>query len=117
MVECFVDFSKAFDRVSRHILFHKLLISEWLGRVIEVLRNLYQRFYFRLKVQRKLSPCVFDSLCVNQGSSLSDILLYRHMADIGEHLNKSVCVIEKIIIAYLLWTDDLILISDRIQRQ
>ena len=39
------------------------------------------------------------------------------MADIGEYLNKSfgVCI-EEIIIVHLLWADDLILISDSIQR-
>ena len=113
---CFVDFSKAFDRVNRHILFYKLFKSGLHGRVIETLHNLYQKTYFRLKVQGKLSPCVFDSLGVNQGGSASDVLFRRYMADIGEYLNKSfgVCI-EEIIIVQLLWADDLILISDSIQ--
>ena len=44
---CFVDFSKAFDRVNRHISFYKLFKSGLHGRVIETLHNLYQKTYFR----------------------------------------------------------------------
>ena len=92
---CFVDFSKAFDRVNRHILLYKLFKSGLHGRVIETLHNLYQKTYFRLKVQGKLSPCVFDSLGVNQGGSASDVLFRRYMADIGEYLNKSLVSVSK----------------------
>ena len=113
---CYVDFLKAVDWVNRHILFYKLFKSGLHERVIETFHNLYQKTYFRLKVQGKLSLYVFDSLGVNQGGSASDVLFRRYMADIGDYLNKSFGVfIEEIIIVYLLWADDLISISDSIQ--
>ena len=70
---------------------------------------------FRLKVNGKLGPRVFDTLGVNQGGSSSDILFRRYMADLGDYLFKNfgICV-EEIIIVHLLWADDLILVSDSI---
>ena len=72
--------------------------------------------HYRISNRKGSSPCVFDSLGINQGGSASDVLLRRYMADIEEDLNKSfgVCI-EEVIIVHLLWEDDLILISDSIQ--
>ena len=110
---CFVDFAKAFDRVNKNILFYKLFKSGLHGRVMETLHNLYQKTYFRLKVNRKVGPRLFDQLEVNQGGSASDVLFRRYMADIREYLcsHVGVCV-EEIIIIHLLWADGIILISD-----
>ena len=110
---CFVDFAKAFDRVNRHILFYRLFKSGLHGRVMETLHNLYQKTYFRLKVNGKVCPRIFDQLGMNQGGSASDVLFRRYMADIGAYLCSHVGVgVEEIIIIHLLWADDLILISD-----
>jgi len=49
LVLCLVDFSKAFDLVNRNILFYKLLKSGLQGRVIDTIRSLYSKTYFRLK--------------------------------------------------------------------
>ena len=38
---CFIDFSKAFDMVNRNILFYKVLIQGFEGKIIDVLRNMY----------------------------------------------------------------------------
>ena len=80
---------------------------------METLHNLYQKTYFRLKVNGKVGPRIFDQLGVNHGGSASDVLFRRYMADIGEYLcsHVGVCV-EEIITIHLLWADDLILISD-----
>ena len=40
---CFVDFSKAFDLVNRHILFFKIMKGGWSGRVIDTLKDLYSK--------------------------------------------------------------------------
>ena len=40
---CFVDFSKAFDIMNRHILFYKLITSGMHGRVIDTLMDMYRK--------------------------------------------------------------------------
>ena len=110
---CFVDFSKAFDRVNRHILFYKLIKSGFHGKVINTMRNMYTKTFFRLKCNGKLSPRILDELGVNQGGSTSDIFFRRYMADLGDYLTENIGIcIEDMILIHLLWADDLLLVSD-----
>ena len=110
---CFVDFSKAFDLVNRHILFFKIMKEGWHGRVIDTLRNLYTKTHFRVKRNGKLSAPIASTLRVNQGGVASGLLFRKHLKDLDDYLKKDagVCINETII-AHLLWADDLILFSD-----
>ena len=110
---CYVDFSKAFDMINRHILFYKIMNSGWYGNVIDTMRNLYEKMYFRIKCRGKLSPSVLDTLGVNQGGLASGLLFRKYMADMSEYLETgfAVCV-NDIIVAHMLWADDLILVSN-----
>ena len=110
---CYVDFSKAFDLVNRHILFFKIMKSGWHGRVIDTMRSLYRKTYFRLKSNGYVSPPVLDTLGVNQGGSASGLLFRKYLSDLGEYLKKEVGIcIDDEILAHLLFADDLILVSD-----
>ena len=64
---CMVDFSKAFDLVNRHILFYKLMKQGYHGRVIDTLRSLNRKTYFKVKCDGMLSTPILDQLGVNQG--------------------------------------------------
>ena len=110
---CFIDFSKAFDLINRNILFYKIMKSGWHGKVIETLRSLYQKTNFRIKHQGLLSFSMRDIMGVNQGGVASGLLFRKYMADLDMFLNTEfgVCIGE-MIIAHILWADDLILMSD-----
>ena len=110
---CFVDFSKAFDLVNRHILFYKIIRNGWKGRVIDTIRDLYAQSHFRVKRGGKISPPILNQLGVNQGGVASGLLFRKYMQDISDYLSKAVGVcISNEIIVHLLWADDLILFSD-----
>ena len=81
------------------------------------LKPYIHKTYFRLNVQGKLRPCVFDSLGVNQGGIASNVLFLCYMADPGEYLNKNVGVSIEDIIVHLLWADDLIWFQTALQQQ
>ena len=110
---CFIDFSKAFDLINRNILFYKIMRSGWKGKVIETLNSLYQKTNFRIKHQGLLSFSMCDIMGVNQGGVASGLLFRKYMADLNAFLNTEfgVCIGE-MIIAHILWADDLILMSD-----
>ena len=110
---CFVDFSKAFDLVNRHILFFKIINSGWSGRVIDTLRDLYAKTHYRIKASGKLSPIIENLIGVNQGGNASGLLFRKYMADLCDYLDREFgIVIGSTILAHLLWADDLILMSD-----
>ena len=110
---CMVDFSKAFDLVNRNILFFKLIRAGFHGKVIDTLRSLYRKTVFRVKCKGLLSPPIRDSYGVNQGGNASPMLFRQYMADIGDYLLKEngLCITDDIIV-HLLWSDDLVLVSD-----
>ena len=110
---CFVDFSKAFDLVNRYILFYKLIKSGWSGRVIDTVRNFYSKTYFRVKHKGLVSPPIPNYIGVNQGGNASGLMFRKYMADLSEYISNAVGVcIGDVVIAHLLWADDLILFSD-----
>ena len=118
---CYVDFSKAFDLISRHILFYKVMSFGWKGRVIDTLRHLYQNTQFRIKQNGKLSLPIRNTIGVNQGGVASGLLFRKYMSDLACYLDNAfgVCINDHIL-AHLLWADDLILFSDSpegLQRQ
>ena len=113
---CFVDFTKAFDLVNRHILFFKIIKSGFHGRLIDTLRNMYAKTGYRLKSNGKLSPKISTTRGVNQGGCASDILFRRYLADLSEYLtcHSGVCLGEMIVL-HMLWADDLILVTETIK--
>ena len=111
LITCFIDFSKAFVLINRHILFYKIMKSGWQGRVVDTLRNPYSKTCYRVKRNGRISDRIFDKLCVNQGGVASGFLFRKYMADLGTYLktNNGICLGEHVI-CHLLWADDLIFI-------
>lgn len=116
LIVIFVDFSQAFDLLNRNILFYKLIKSGLHGRVINTLRSLYSKTYFRIKHEGKLSQRISQELGVNQGGNASPILFRKYMSDLGNYLSKhtGVHIGNDEILMHLLWADDLILLSTKI---
>ena len=110
---CFIDFSEAFDLIYRNILFFKIMRSGWHGKVIDTLRSLNQKTNFRIKHQGLPSFSMRDIMGVNQCGVASGLLFRKYKADLDMFLNTEfgVCI-GQMIIAHILWADDLILMSD-----
>ena len=109
----FIDFSRAFDLMNRNILFYKLIKSGLHGRVINTLRNLYTKTYFRVKQGGYLSDLILQEVGVNQGGNASPIIFRKYLSDLRSYLNEKTGVIlsEDEILVHLLWADDLIMTS------
>ena len=109
---CFVDFSRAFDLMNRNILFYKLIQSGLHGRVINTLRNLYPKTFFRVKHEGLL-----QEVGVNQGGNASPIIFRKYLSDLRQYLNEKTGTIlsDDEILVHLLWADDLIMTSTAAQ--
>ena len=75
---CFLDFKKAFDTVSRELLFKKLYSLGIRGKMLRVIRDLYTNNPARVQVQNFLSPEFEINRGVLQGSKLGPVLLYLY---------------------------------------
>ena len=118
---CFVDFSKAFDKIDRSILFLQNNKNDWKGKVIGTWRSLYDKTHFRVKRNGKLSTVILNNIEVNQRGIISGLMFRKYMSRLSEHLSKQFgIVVSNHIIMHILWGDDLIIFSDSVdglQRQ
>ena len=107
-----VDFSKAFDRINRAILFYKIKKSGLRGRVIDTLISLYSKTCYRVKHQGKLSELIREDIGVLQGGNTSPMLFNKYMFDLKDYLDSDtgVCTLEEIVV-HMLWADDLFMVS------
>ena len=90
----------AFDMINRHIRFDKIRNSGGYGSVIDTMRNLCKKSYFKVKCRGKVSPFILDTLGVNQSGIASGLLLRKYMADMSDYLGTefAVCVNDVIVI-------------------
>ena len=112
LIVCHVDFTQAFDRVNRNILFYKIRKSGFTGRVIDTLQNLYTKTKYRVKCNGEISDPIRENIGVNQGGNASPILFRRYLSDIKEYLDEytGICLSDEIIL-HMLWADDLYMVS------
>lgn len=81
----FIDFSKAFDYVSRDNLWMKLIKLGIRGKMLTLIKSMYDGVKSRVKYQNELSN-VFDChLGVRQGECLSPFLFAMFVNDIESH--------------------------------
>ena len=112
---CYIDFSKAFDKINRSILFYKLVRNGWKGKVIDTFRSMNAKTHFKVKRNRRLSQTILSNIGVNQGGITSRLMFRKYMSDLSEYLSKQFgVVVSDDIVMHILWGDDLILMSDTV---
>ena len=85
----FVDYSKAFDTISRVHLWSKLISHNINGRILNVIRNMYssaKSFIRNNNVYGQLFNC---NIGVRQGENLSPLLFSLYLNDLQEFLSKA----------------------------
>ena len=112
LIVIFVDFSQAFDRINRAILFFKIDKLGLKGRLIDVLKSIYSKTSFRVKQGGKISEKLFDICGVNQGGNASPILFKKYMQDLISYLDEYTGVnMSTQLLVHRSWADDLFLVS------
>jgi len=77
-----------------------------------IMINLYSKTKSQIKLKGKLSNSIAEKFGVNQGGVLSPFLFIEFLKDLGSYLdNIGVYISDDEILNYLLWADDLVLLS------
>ncbi len=112
---CFIDFSKAFDNISRDILFKKLKTYGITGNFYNVLKNMYCNDSIKIKLGEHLSEKIYPNQGVRQGCVLSPLLFNIYLADLPRRLELSTNtgpIIGNKILNNIIWADDLVILSE-----
>ena len=118
----FVDYKKAFDMVDRSSLWSKVLKLNIEGKVLTVIKNMYDRAKSCIKHNGKLSDFFACNVGVRQGENLSPLLFSIYLNDLQEHFTENcrgvTCkegtdVLLRLFV--LLYADDTILLSESVE--
>ena len=109
----FVDFSKFFDKINRHIMLYKLLKYGITGKIYQILKSVYSDTSFAIKIGGRVSPPFQAVNGLKQGCCLSPALSNIFQNDLHEIFDNNCdpVSIGAIILNSISWADDLILMS------
>ena len=111
---CFVDLKSAFDTVWRDGLFNKISQLGIGGIFLAMLKNIYNKVYFRIKLDGMISERFESNIGVKQGCVISPTLFNIYLADICNIFNDDCAPVKlhDIKLNCLLYADDMILLSE-----
>ena len=110
---CFIDASRAFDRINHAKLFQKLLDRGIPKYIVRILMFWYANQKMQVKWGNVTSSPFSVSNGVRQGGTLCPILFNVYMDDLSIELNKcnTGCLIGNSVINHLMYADDLVVLS------
>lgn len=110
---CFLDASKAFDRVNHSKLFQKLCKARVPKYIVRCLSYWYAHQTMLVKWDNCISAPFQIGNGVRQGSLLSPILFNFYMNDLSKELNKcrTGCLVGGVVVNHLMYADDLVVFS------
>ena len=83
----FVDYSKAFDNVSRIHLWSKLLSQNINGKILDVVKNMYNNAKSYIRNNNTNGEMFNCGIGVRQGENLSPLLFALYLNDLQEFLS------------------------------
>lgn len=110
---CFLDASKAFDRINHHILFRKLLDRGVPVMVVRLLYTWYSNQRMRVKWGEHLSQDFPVSNGVRQGGNLSPALFNLYLEELSATLSKKPagCFVDNLCVNHIFYADDAVLLA------
>jgi hypothetical protein len=110
----FLDAEKAFDRIDRTLLLHKLLTNGINGNVYKIIKSIYQETTCCIKINDMLTNWFETESGVLQGDTLSPTLFNVFINDLVSEvnmLNKGIPIGDHNL-SILLYADDIVIMSD-----
>ncbi|PJE78138.1 hypothetical protein CI610_02930 [invertebrate metagenome] len=111
----FIDYSKAFDSVNHQKLWYKLWRNGIRGRLLNVIKSIYDNVRSCVKLNGKLSAMFDLHVGLLQGESLSPMLYSLFVNDMESHFINSNCQsysLQLINLFMLMYADDTVLFSE-----
>ena len=112
---CYIDFSKAFDRIWRPGLLLKLRNNHISSKFINLLNKMYNQLECRVKLSGELSSSFKSHIGTRQGCPLSATLYNIYTNDLPKILKNNKCKpvkLNKTSLNCLMYADDIVVLSE-----
>ena len=114
---CFVDFEKAFDKISRTKLLTKLKDLGITGKFLNIIAAMYTDDQVKIKVGNKVTKSIYVTSGVRQGCVLSPTLFNIFLADFmaiikGREGTDVAHISNSETLGAIFWADDIMLVSE-----
>ena len=109
----FVDFSKFFDKINRHVMLYKLLKYGITGNIYRLIKSIYSNTAYCIKIGDRVSPIFSASNGLKQGCCLSPILSNIFQNDLHNIFDNKCDPVSvgSAVFNSISWADDLVLMS------
>ena len=87
----FIDFSKAYDRINRTLLWHKLSLMGVSNKMLTALKSLYENVKCTVRINGRQSDWFSVGTGLKQGCILSPLLFNGNINDLVKKLNELDC--------------------------
>ena len=110
----FIDFSKAYDRINRQLLWYKLSRLGISDQFIHVLKSLYSKVQCTAKINAFVTDWFNVSVGLKQGCILSPVLFNEFMDDLVQMIReqKKGVTYGDVNVSVLLYADNIVLLSN-----
>ena len=111
----FIDFEKAYDRISRDVLLKKLYSLGIRGKIFNVIESMYKNDQSCIQIGNKRTDFFPVNMGVKQGCILSPTLFNISLSDLPQVFNKAVNTpvqYGNVNVGSLFWADDIVILSE-----
>ena len=110
----YIDFSKAYDRIPRGLLWQKLLDVGVSGKFLEALKSLYSNVTCAVRINGVLSDWFGVNIGLKQGCLISPMLFNLYLNDLVDCLKDAECGVlwGEEMLSVLLYADDILMVSE-----
>jgi len=109
---CFVDFSKAFDKIDRTLLFNKLQRMAIPFKFCSILFNIFNQTRIFIQSGNSLSKPFSSNIGTPQGDSIAAILFSLFLSDLEYSLPDIGPMLNGIRISAIMYADDIVLLAE-----
>lgn len=110
----FIDYEKAFDRIDRSLLWHKLVYENVSSKFVRAVKSMYTEVKSCIKYKSILSGFFNSHMGLKQGDLSSPLMFMMFINDIVDNINsdlENIFTVEQIRFFMLLYADDAVVFA------